>query len=224
MSASSMGQQGFVRIINRSGRPGTVRIHAIDDSGRRFDPVSLSLDAKEAMQFSSQDLERGNPEKGLSAGVGAGAGHWRLEFDTALDIEPLAYIRTSDGFLTSMHELAAREGTAMRYHVPFFNPASNRALVSWLGLINPGDRDADVVIDALDARGNPPPGGEVRLRLRAGAARALSAQQLEQGDPGLSGRLGDGEGKWQLFVSSRTPVQVMSLMQTRSGHLSNLSR
>ena len=49
ISASNAGQQGFVRIINHSNRPGTVRIHAIDDRGRHFGPVSLSLDAKEAM-------------------------------------------------------------------------------------------------------------------------------------------------------------------------------
>ena len=51
----------------------------------------------------------------------------------------------------------------------------------------------------------------------------LTAQQLEEGDSELSGRLGDGGGKWQLFVSSSAPIQIMNLLQTRSGHLSNLS-
>ena len=32
------------------------------------------------------------------------------------------------------------------------------------------------------------------------------------------------EGKWRLYVSGRRPLQVMGLMRTRSGHLSNLSR
>ena len=222
MAASNPGQQGFVRIINRDNRAGTVSIHAIDDSGRRFGPVSLSLDAKEAVQFNSRDLERGNSGIGLSAGVGDGAGDWRLELSTTLDIEPLAYIRTPDGFLTSMHEVASEE-RPMRYRVPIFNPGSNRSLVSWLRLINPGDSDADVTITGLDARGDAPPRGEVSLDLPAGAARTLTARQLEAGASGLSGRLGDGEGKWQLFVSSSAPIQVMGLMQTRSGHLSNLS-
>ena len=52
----------------------------------------------------------------------------------------------------------------------------------------------------------------------------LTARQLEEGAEGLSGRLGDGTGKWQLSVSSNSPVQVMSLIQSTSGLLSNLSR
>ena len=222
MSASNAGQQGFVRIINHSNRAGTVRIVAVDDTGQRFDPVSLSLAAQAAAQFNSQDLERGNSRKGLSGGVGDGSGNWRLELETPLDIEPLAYIRTPDGFLTSMHEVAS-EVAPMRYHVPIFNPGSNRSRVSWLRLINPGDGVAEVTIEALDDHGNAPTGGEVHLSLAAGAARMLSAQQLEEGSADFSGRFGDGEGKWQLFVTSDTPIQVMGLMQTHSGHLSNLS-
>ena len=42
------------------------------------------------------------------------------------------------------------------------------------------------------------------LVLPAGAARTLSAQQIEQGDNDLLGSLGDGEGKWQLAHRSPT--------------------
>ena len=223
LPASDLGRQGFVRIINRSNRAGSVSIEAIDDTGRHFEPVFLSLDPKGAVQFNSRDLERGNSDIGLSRGVGDGTGNWRLELETTLDIESLAYIRTSDGFLTSMHETAAAEGTSMRYRVPIFNPGSNRSLPSWLRLINPGERAADITIDALDARGDSPPRGRVRLRLPPGAARTLTAQQLEEGARGLSGRFGSGTGKWQLFVSARTPILVMGLMETRSRHLTNLS-
>ena len=223
MAASELRQQGFVRIINRSSRSGTVSIRAIDDTGREFGPVLLSLDAEEAVQFNSRDLERGNSGVGLPAGVGTGRGNWRLELESTLDIEPLAYIRTRDGFLTSMHEVA-REVSPMRYRVPIFNPGRNRSLESRLRLINPGSSSASIVISGLDARGDEAPGGDVRLTLRAGAARKITSQQLEDGASGLSGRLGRGQGKWQLFVSSNTPVQVMGLMETRSGHLTNLSR
>ena len=37
------------------------------------------------------------------------------------------------------------------------------------------------------------------------------------------GALGDGEGKWQLFVESDESIQVMSLMSTPTGHLTNLA-
>ena len=68
------------------------------------------------------------------------------------------------------------------------------------------------------------PWGEVRLTLDAGAARSLSSQQLEQGDAEFRGRFGSGTGKWRLSVSADRPIQVMSLMQSPTGHLTNLSR
>ena len=224
-AASNLQLQGFVRVINLSDRAGTVRIDAIDDTGRRFGPVSLSLEARESSNFNSRDLEEGNSTVGLPGGVGDGAGDWRLELRTDLRIEARAYIRTTDGFLTSMHEVAEETNTgSMRYYVPFFNPGSNRSLVSRLRLVNPGAADAAIVIEAVDARGDPSPGGTVRLALPGEAARWVSARELEEGGPGLTGSLGDGAGKWRLFVSANHPLQVMGLMQTRSGHLSNLSR
>ena len=224
MPADNPTQQGFVRITNRSYRAGTVRIHAIDDEGRRFRPVSLSLGARASAHFNSDDLEEGNPEKGLSAGVGDGDGNWRLELDTDLDIEPRAYVRTSDGFLTSIHEVAGRAGSGfMRYHVPVFNPGSNRDQQSRLRLVNLGEDAARIVITGLDDRGEEPPGGDVTLTLAAGAARMLTAQQLEAGGDGFTGRFGDGTGKWQLVVSSDRPIVVMSLLRSPTGNLTNLS-
>ena len=220
-SASNSVRQGFVRIINHSSQAGTVELHAIDDSGQRFGPISLSLDATETTHLNSTDLEDGNASKGLSEGVGSGEGDWRLKLSTTLDIEPLAYIRAEDGFVTSMHDLVA-EGASMRYHVPLFNPGSNRSQVSRLRLVNPTDAETHVVIDGLDDRGERP-GGEVRLTLPAGGARTLGAQELESGGSGLSDGLGDGTGKWHLFVSADRPIQVMSLLRSPTGHLTNLS-
>ena len=73
--------------------------------------------------------------------------------------------------------------------------------------------------------------------LPAYGARTVTAQALEEGAASAAvpsvrpqhGRLGDGSGKWQLFVSSRVggfgrPLQVMSLLFSRaSGNLTNLS-
>ena len=122
-----------MRIINNSNRAGEVTITAIDDEGERHGPVTLSLEARAAQHFNSDDLEDGNPDKGLSEGVGKGDGNWRLKLETNLDIEHLAYIRTEDGFVTNMHEVAAEipEGSN-RYHVPFLNPGSNTAQESKL--------------------------------------------------------------------------------------------
>ena len=52
----------------------------------------------------------------------------------------------------------------------------------------------------------------------------LTAQELEEGSAGVEGRFGDGAGKWRLTVSADQPVQVMSLLLSPTGHLTNLSR
>ena len=225
MSADNGNQQGFVRIINRSRRSGTVRIDAFDDNGRSFGPAYLSLEARETRHFNSMDLERGNSSKGLS-GVGNGSGNWRLDLTTDLDIRTRAYVRTSDGFLTSIHEVAAEEDEgSMRYRVPTFNPGKNANQESRLRLINVGDGPARATISGLDDRGEPASGGSVRLTLPAKAAKMLSARELEQGAEDISGRLEAGRGKWQLSVSSDQPLQVMSLLfSRRTGNLTNLSR
>ena len=221
LAAGIVGQEGFVRIINRSGQAGTVSMFAIDDTGARFGPVSLSLDAEETVNFNSRDLEQGNASKGLPAGVGDGRGHWRLELSTALTIKPSAYIRTADGFLTSMHDVTPQ--VANIHSVDFFNPASNMSKVSRLRIINPGTTPAQVEITGRDDAGDPAPGGPVYLTLAPGASRTLTAEALEGGWTNLEGGLGDGAGKWQLSVTANVAIEVMSLLRSRTGHLANLS-
>ena len=121
-----------------------MRIDAFDDNGRSFGPAYLSLEARETRHFNSMDLERGNSSKGLS-GVGDGSGNWRLDLTTDLDIRTRAYVRTADGFLTSIHEVAAEEDEgSMRYRVPTFNPGKNADQESRLRLVNVGDGTARV--------------------------------------------------------------------------------
>ena len=218
--ASHPTQQGFARVINLGSRSGTVEVIAFDDSGAAHGPVSLSIDGRETVHFNSNDLELGNPGKGLSAGVGTGSGTWRLELRSDLDIEVLGYIRTADGFVTSMHDRAALR--AGRHYVPIFNPGSNSRQVSRLRLINPGTEDAAVSIEGTDDRGMTPLA--VQVAVPAGASRELSAEQLETGGTtGLVGSLGDGHGKWRLSVQSDVPVHVMSVLESPTGHLTNLS-
>ena len=113
-SASNPARQGFARVINHSDQEGVVSIVATDDAGKRYPPVSLLMAAGETIHFNSGDLEHGNPSKGLTGSVGPGAGNWRLELSSDLQIEALAYIRTVDGFLTSMHDLAPTVGDGNR--------------------------------------------------------------------------------------------------------------
>ena len=213
----------FVRWVRSvaSFSTGMVRIHAIDDTGERFGPVTVTIGAKASRHFNSDDLESGNVDKGLSEAVGDGDGYWRLELETTLDIEPLAYLRTEDGFVTSMHDLVA-QGASMRYHVPFFNPGGNQTQVSRLRLINTSDTDNEVTIVGLDDDGERA-ADDVRLTLPGDGARTVTAQELESGGSDLTGAFGDGTGKWHLFVSAEHPVQLVNMLKSPTGHLTNLS-
>ena len=222
-ASNPLGRQGFARIVNRSDRAGEVQIEAFDDSGMSAGPVTLPIDANETVHFNSDDLEKGNDKKGIEEGTGPpGEGNWRLELASDLDLEVLSYMRTTDdGFLTSLHDLAPR--TESGHRVVTFNPGKNRKQVSWLRLVNPGEEEAEVRIEGIDDKGRSPDEA-VEVTVPAGASRVLSAAELESGEgEGLNGGLGTGSGKWRLLVSSEQAIEVMSLLASPTGHLTNLS-
>ena len=220
--SDAAGRTGFVRVVNRSTVPGEVRIEAKDDANRFYEPLSLTLNASEAAQFNSYDLELGNPSKGLAAGTGPGDGDWWLKLSSELDIQVMAYIRMPDGFVTAMHDIAPTAGP--KTYVAFFNPASNTSQMSRLRLVNTGAADAATTITGVDDTGNSP-GNTVHVVVPAESARELTASELESGTgEGIdSGALGDGRGKWRLRVEADRPILVMSLLESPAGHLTNLS-
>ena len=213
-------RHGFVRVANHSDAAGTVRIFAVDDAGGAREPVELALAARQTRHFNSRDLEAGNPRKGLSDGIGTGAGDWWLRFESDLDIRAFTYVRhPDDGFVVSMHDVAP-SGMG-KHRVATFAPASNVDSRSLLRIVNVGEVAAEVSVSGTDDRGRSG-AGVVQLTVRAGAAKTLTATQLEQGDAELTGRLGDGEGMWRLMVESAEPLRVMSLMAS-DRRLTNIS-
>ncbi len=218
MSASDPYRQGFVRLINHSNDEGIVRVRAFDDTGRAYRVETIPLTEYQTVHFNSDDLELGNDDKGIR-GIGSGQGDWRLVISADVDLEVLTYIRTRDGFLTSMQDVVSSLGGLHR--VPTFNPGSNTAQQSLLRLVNAGDDDATITLKGVDDAGVVSP--EVEVELAAGISTTLTAQQLEAGDMSIKGAIGDGEGKWQLFLEADQPVQIMSLMSTPTGHLTNLA-
>ena len=220
LPASERERQSFARVINHGPTAGDVTIHAIDDRGTRQGPVLLTIEAGATRHFNSEDLEFGNAHKGLMGATGGGEGYWRLHMTTNLDIEVLAYVRTRDGFLTSMHTTVDAQGLCWR--VPVFNPGSNTSQRSLLRVVNPNDDDVRISIAGSDDDGSRS-ASIVTLALDPHASRNLYARDLESGADGLTGSLGDGLGKWQLAVSASRPVTVMSLLESPTGHLTNLS-
>ena len=216
---SNHDRQGFVRVINHSDKAGEVFVEAIDDAGMRRGPVPLEIGANEVRHFNSDDLEGGNAVKGLPEGVGPpGEGIWRLVLASELDIEVLSYARTSDGFVTSLHDTAPV--TAGLHQAVFLNPGGNVHQVSRLRLVNWGEEDARVTITGTDDKGGR--SSEVQVDVWAGTAREWTAAELESGT-GTNGTLGDGEGKWRLAISSDRPVVALSLIESPTGNLTNLS-
>ena len=220
-ASDANGRQGFLRVVNHADESGVVTIATFDDTDREYETLTLAIGANETKHFNSDDLELGNAGKGLTGSTGAGEGDWRLELTSGLDIEVLAYIRTTDGFLTAIHDPAPR--SAKRHRVAVFNPGSNANQVSVLRLVNAGQESASATVTGVDDRGGSP-GDGVTVTVPAGGSASYTAAELESGNAeGITGALGDGSGKWRLTVNADRPIVAMSLLSSPTGHLTNLS-
>ena len=215
-SASSQGHAGLVRIESRSARPGEVRVVAVDDAGQRLEAGRLTLGAGAAVEFEMAALESGDASLGL-AGTGPGQGDWRLELTTELDIQARAYAR-AEGFLTALHDAALVSGEV---ELPFFNPGGE-ARRSVLRLANARGERARLTVRGVDDAGRA--GGAVTVELAAWEARGYTASELESGAAsGLTGSLGDGAGKWRLFLEAeRGSAYATNLLLDGSGVLSSV--
>ena len=184
-ASEDSGREGFLRVVNHSAQAGEVRIRAVDDAGTEAAPAILSVGASQAIHLNSRDLEGGNANKGLAQGIGSGQGEWRLTLSSELDIEALSYVRTADGFVTTMHDTAPRTDDGS-LRVAFFNPGSNDRQASHLLLVNRGAADAGATIEGIDESGQSP-GTAVRVRVSAGRAVSLGSEELEEGGDGFEG-------------------------------------
>jgi len=224
--ASNFAQQSFVRIVNTGNSAGTVTISGIDDAGidAPGGNIEFQLAAFESKQLNSGDIENGNIVKGISGALGDGSGRWRLAVDSTLTIEVMNMIRTSDGFVTNLSSITPKSAQN-RNEILVMNPASNVNQSSFIRFVNTSEQLGSVTIGGVDDAGNPAPSGDVSFSIAGLSAVEYSALDLEQGNQatGLSGALGNGAGKWRLTVSSDVDLQVVSLLQTPTGFLTNLS-
>ena len=216
-SASSEGHAGLVRLESGSAVSGEVRVVAVDDAGRKVEAGSLTLGTRAAMEFEMSAMESGDAAPGL-AGTGSGEGDWRLELTTELEIEARAYAR-SEGLLTALHDAALVTGEV---EFPLFNPGGETGRRSVLRLTNAGGEPATVAVRGVDDAGGA--GGPATVELGAWEARSYMADELESGSAaGLSGSLGDGEGKWRLLLSAEGgSAYATNLLLDASGVLSSV--
>ena len=220
LSAADSMRQGFARIVNESDESGNVRVFAFDDGGYAADPIVIRLGAGHTFHFNSNDLENGSAKKGVEGIGNPMQGDWRLDVETALAVRVMAFVRTTAGFLTAMHDVLPRDADG-RLVAQTFNPGSNMNQESKLRLVNTGENAESVSIEGVDDQGDT--AGPVTLTLPRRQSRTFSAFDLENGTPGLTGTLGDGSGKWRLFITAGDSVVGMSLLDAVSGHLTNIS-
>lgn len=119
-----------------------------------------------------------------------------------------------------MHELVAQDADG-NWRVPIFSTGCNPNQVSRLLLANFAEDDASMTITGVDDRRVSL--DKIGLELQARQTLTLSATELESGSEMTTGRLCDGSGKWRLTVTFDQPLWVMSLLGSRTGHLTNLS-
>ena len=216
---SANGQQGFLRVINRSMVDGEFVIKATDDAGlRATEVIALPISAGASVHVNADDLEMGNEDRGIARGFGRGQGDWWLEIESDLDIDVLSYVRTQDGFVSSLHDVVSAAMGAHR--VVYLNPGSNTDQVSKLRIVNLDESEQVVKIIGIDDKARET--GPVSIAIPALGARVVTAAELEAGG-GFEGRLGDGFGKWRLRIHASGDVLIMSLLESPTGHLTNLS-
>ncbi len=224
--ASNITQQTFMRFVNLTANTGTVTITGVDDAGVSSPgTMTFTLGPNQSKQINAQEIEGGNVAKGLTGSLGNGTGKWFLTVASTLDMQVMSLIRTPDGFLTNLSGMVAINGAGD--HVIYFgNPASEPARQTFLRIINTTNQMRTVAIAGIDDAGNPAPGGNILFDLVPNESKQMNAGDLENGNPGkgLAGMLGDGEGRWRLTVSHSGGIQVMSLVRTPDGFLTNLSR
>ena len=223
---SNSTQQSFLRFVHKAATPTDIQIRAFDDDGfvAPGGIVETTLDAFASLQLTAQDLEQGNAAKDIFGSLGNGTGKWQLAVESNGSIEVMSLIRTPDGFLTSVNDTTPKDLTNAN-EIFYANPASNQNQLSFLRFVNQSDVDGFVTLTGVDDSGNLAPGTDVTFSLFPKESKQLSSRDYENGNgaKGLSGALGDGNGKWHLTATSDVDLEVMSLIRTPDGFLTNLS-
>ena len=246
LSASDPNRQSFVRIIwpytNDYTLDRGATIRAYDDAGNRYPPIEIELpeaklrngtiDGVFVIYFNSDDLEYGNANKHIPYGTGSGRGDWWLKITSDEAIIVQSFIRTSDGFLTSMHDVLPKKSNGtMRnsYEANTFNPASNTNQVSSLRIVNTSNEKQTIMTNgAIDTE--PHSEGSALVyhhSIKPYQAVNLTAQFLEENSH-PNAQWSEKRGKRRIVIWSRTDhlldhLLVMHIMETPTGHITNLS-
>ena len=210
-----------MRIVNHAGEAGEVSIAAVDDTGARFGPVAVSIEAGQAIEFSASDLERGNAQLGIDTGIGAGQGDWRIELETDLPIEPMAHVQAPSGFLDRLDR--AVPGGSFYYRVALPAPDAPLPDGGRLRLVN----GTDAVLAHRAVRPGRHGASGAAVDLADAAVRWLAHDHRTGAGAGRVAGLTEASGTVRAtgacWCSPRRPSMRWCLLEHPSGPLANLS-
>ena len=129
-----------------------IEVYGIEDGGNPSKKIiSFTLAPLTSKQFNAQDMENGNSSKGLTGHLCDGQGKWQLRIRSDNPIKVMGLIRTPDGFLTSVNDLAGKSGNDNLVY--FANPASNPNQQTFLRIVNLTTATGTVTITGVDDAG-----------------------------------------------------------------------
>ena len=243
-------QESFVRVLwSTCQYKPDLTITAVDDSGKFYEPIDIPWrpgpsGCGEIVNFNSRDLEDGNPDKGISEGIGPpDVGDWQLFIESPSPVTVASYVRTAGGFLTSMNDVAPWYPERNAYYVSTFNPGRNENQRSKLRIINPNAVDIRVNVLAqhdqlVDSYDYGPSILLAPLEAITVTAEDLETYHSEWVREPFGGQIGENghAGKWRLYLRAidqtgpdypnPTYIQnliVMNIMDTPGGYITNLS-
>lgn len=223
-SESNTNNTSLLRLGNTGSLTANISITGYTLDGQVGESVlDVSLLPGEAVTLNPKDLETSNANKGLIGKLGQGEDSWSLTVDTGVSVNVTHTLRgKSAGELSDLSDkIPVVDNTAIVY---FFNPASNESQRSFLRITNSSDQINNVVIRGVDDTGQQ---GVSVVSVTLGARQSVNlfSSDLENGNltKGLTGSLGDGVGKWRLFVDFDANTDILSLVQNPNGLVTNMS-
>ncbi len=229
---SDWDHQGFVRITNLTGFTANVDIAAYDANGDISPDIAwFPLDPYATKSFKIMELEEGAAHKGLQGSIGYGQGDWQLRFVSVIPLQVNALYRNPvSGFIGSLHD-SSKPVVGSTHILPTVNPGSNPNQVGMIKLVNPSQDPVTIEIRGVDDNGVEWPTDSsvnpVIVSLEGHRSKTITTAELELGEPGegynVRNPLGDGHGKWRLYLSSDNEFTALSLIEAPGYYLSKVT-
>ena len=225
--ASNVNQVSHLRLVNPHDEEVEATVAGVDDAGRSpGSAVELTVPAGSACTVDAAELESGS---GLDcgspqAGLGDGAGKWRLAVESDPPLVAMSLLSSPTGHLTNLSGVASADADGV-WHAHLFPAASDPlGRQGFMRVRNLSDEAGTVTITARDDTDREYE--TLTLSLAAGQTRHFNSDDLELGNAakGLTGSTGAGTGTWRLALSSDdVEFEANAYIRTSEGFLTAMN-